>query len=372
MTAAARQPWIYSANVDGAFILAPGLLATGVSLALVATGHGATGVSLWMWGLLIVGIDVAHVYSTIYRTYLDPIERSHLSGWLLVTPLAGWTSGVLLYSWSAAAFWTLLAYMAVFHFVRQQYGFLMIYSRGERALPQPCKMLDQVAIYTATLGPLLYWHTHLPRRFVWFVDGDFLALPAWIWRVARPAYALILFGYLVKEVWLIARDRQINVPRNAIVVGTALSWYVGIIVGTGDLVFTMTNVVAHGVPYMALTFIFAQGQKRQRYESEQQQRRPPALLFRALLPAIGFLIVLAFLEEGLWDGLVWREHLKLFPGFAQLPRMDTDGLLALVVPLLAVPQLTHYVIDGVIWRLHAHPEWRRTLFWRAAAAVGRA
>jgi len=29
-----------------------------------------------------------------------------------------------------------------------------------------------------------------------------------------------------------------------------------------------------------------------------------------------------------------------------------------------VPQVTHYVIDGVIWRLRANPEWRRTLFWK--------
>jgi hypothetical protein len=86
--------------------------------------------------------------------------------------------------------------------------------------------------------------------------------------------------------------------------------------------------------------------------------------------AIGALLVLAFVEEGLWDGLVWREHLALFPGFASLPAIESDTWLGVVVPLLAVPQLTHYVIDGVIWRLKHHPEWRRTLFWRAAPAVG--
>jgi hypothetical protein len=124
-----------------------------------------------MWGVLIVGIDVAHVYSTIYRTYLDPVERSRLTSWLILLPLAAWAGGVLVYSWSAAVFWSLLAYTAVFHFVRQQYGFLMIYSRGERALPPFCGLIDRAAIYTATVGPLLYWHTHLPRRFVWFIDG---------------------------------------------------------------------------------------------------------------------------------------------------------------------------------------------------------
>jgi hypothetical protein len=141
---------------------------------------------------------------------------------------------------------------------------------------------------------------------------------------------------------------------------------VGIVAGGGDLVFTMTNVVAHGIPYMALTFIFARG---------NELRNKPARGARhwglRVLPLwVGLLIVLAFLEEGLWDGLVWREHLTMFPGFAQLPPIEANAGLAIVVPLLATPQLTHYLIDGVIWRLKAHPEWRRSLFWRHDTGMG--
>jgi hypothetical protein len=83
------------------------------------------------------------------------------------------------------------------------------------------------------------------------------------------------------------------------------------------------------------------------------------------------LILFAFVEEGLWDGLVWREHLRLFPMFAWLPQINGDAVLAIVVPLLTLPQLTHYIIDGVIWRLRTHPEWRRTLFWNLQPAAGR-
>jgi hypothetical protein len=360
---AARQPWVHSARIDGAFILAPGLVATAISLTLIGTGHGAAGLSLWLWGLLIVGIDVAHVYSTLYRTYLDPAERQRLSGWLILTPVAGWVLGVLLYSWSAGAFWTLLAYTAVFHFIRQQYGFLMIYSRREGMLPGGFAIVDRAAIYAATLGPLLYWHTHLPRRFVWFLDGDFLELPGWLWRATWPVYASILGAFVVKECCLIGTSKRVNIPRNVVVIGTALSWYVGIMVANGDLVFTLTNVVAHGVPYMALSFIYFRGEQRQRAART-------GLLFRGVAWAMALLVGLAFLEEGLWDGLVWREHLALFPGFGRLPRLDTDVLLAVFVPLLAVPQWTHYVIDGVIWRLKSHPEWRRTLFWHSESSVG--
>jgi hypothetical protein len=168
-------------------------------------------------------------------------------------------------------------------------------------------------------------------------------------------------SYLLKEVWLVATSRRINIPRNTVVVGTALSWYVGIVLGAGDLVFTLTNVVSHGIPYMALTFIFARG-------NEIRTRAPRGArywLLRVVPLSIGVLVVLAFIEEGLWDGLVWREHLTLFPGFAQFSPIATDAGLAIVVPLLAMPQLTHYLIDGVIWRLKGNPEWQRSLFWGA-------
>jgi hypothetical protein len=361
MSATRAQPWIHSPRIDGAWILAPGLVASLLALLLIGTGHGDRGLSLWMWGVLVVGVDVAHVYSTIFRTYLDPLERRRLSGWLVLTPLLGWALGVLVYSWSAAAFWTLLAYTAVFHFVRQQYGFLMLYSRRERALPAACTRIDRVAVYAATLGPLVYWHTHLPRPFVWFIDGDFLGLPAWLWPAVRPQYALALGAYVAKECWLVAARGVVNIPRNVIVLGTAVSWYVGIIAATGDLVFTLTNVVAHGIPYMALTFIYSQGEARRHPEVRPR-------LANVVPAAIGLLILLAFVEEGLWDGLVWREHLRLFPGFGWLPPVSADAALALLVPLLALPQLTHYVIDGVIWRLRAHPEWSRNLFAQAMPA----
>ncbi|HWW22065.1 MAG TPA: hypothetical protein VNZ06_14795 [Steroidobacteraceae bacterium] len=358
-----RQPWIHSAAIDGTFILGPALLATAVALLIVLDGQPQAGLGLWSWALLVIGIDVAHVYSTVYRTYFDPLERAHLSGWLIAVPITTWVAGVLLYSMSAASFWTVLAYTAVFHFVRQQYGFLMLYARAERSLPVWCRRLDQISIYGATLFPLLYWHTHLPRQFVWFIDGDFLPLPDILWSIALPPYVALCLAYLAKEAWLRLRAQPFNIPRNAIVLGTGLSWFFGIVITNGDLVFTLTNVVAHGVPYLALTCIY---QRRR----DQQLQRPWSLFTLRLLPfAIGLLVLFAFIEEGFWDALVWREHLALFPGFRLLPEIQGIGALSLLVPLLAVPQMTHYVIDGLIWRLRAHPEWRTTLFGRPGAKV---
>lgn len=351
------QPWIHSARVDGAFILAPGLLVTLIALWMMRSGLQTADVSAGMWLLLVVGIDVAHVYSTIYRTYFDNQERQRLSVWLWMVPLFAWIAGMICYSISPVLFWSALAYTAVFHFIRQQYGFVMIYSRQERQLPAWCKRLDQLSIYSATLGPIIYWHTHLPRPFVWFIEGDFISLPIAIWNVGKWCYAAVLTTYLLKELWLYITTRQFNLPRNAMMLITAASWYVGIVVAQGDLVFTLTNVVAHGIPYIALTFVYKNA------ETIRFNKARSWFRWRWLPLTAGLLILFAYLEEGLWDGFIWRDHLQYFPFFNLLPRISASALLAVLVPLLTVPQLTHYVLDAVIWRLRDQPEWRTTLFW---------
>jgi hypothetical protein len=357
---------VRSARVDGAFLLAPGPLATLMALWLVGTGHAGAEVSPGIWFCLVVGIDVAHVYATLYRTYLDREERRRLAAWLAAAPLGSWVLGVLLYSWRPGAFWSALAYAAVFHFVRQQYGLLMLYARTERDLPPWCGALDRIAIYGATLFPLLYWHTHLPRPFFWFIEGDFFALPGALWTALAPLYALLVLAYLGKEAWLALHRRVVNVPRNALVLGTVLSWYVGVVLAQGDLVFTLINIVAHGVPYLALICIYGQRRDRQLQQRQRLQLSRRRFVGRGLVLTLGLLVLLAYLEEACWDGFVWREHLAWFPGFGALPAVEDGKLLSLLVPLLAVPQMTHYLLDGVIWRLRAHPEWRTTLFGRGA------
>jgi hypothetical protein len=55
-------------------------------------------------------------------------------------------------------------------------------------------------------------------------------------------------------------------------------------------------------------------------------------------------------EELLWDRAVWHERPGWFgSGF------DPSAFEVWFVPLLAVPQLTHYVLDGFFWRRSRNP-----------------
>ena len=354
------QPWIFSPRLDGAFILAPALLVTASVLIFQQHVLAVNTMPPWLWGVLIIGVDVAHVYATLFRTYADPVEWQERQALYLTVPLLCWAGGVLLYSMEALWFWRALAYLAAFHFVRQQYGLMMIYARHDLA-PAWARQLDQSVIYAVTLYPLLYWHTHLPRAFEWFVAGDFVALAAWLHPMGLTAYLLLLLAYAGKEVWFYRQTQRFNLPKNLLLMGTAISWLTGIVLFDNDLAFTALNVIAHGVPYMALIWVFC------RNRSQQSGKPPlpwPQLFTRRMWPPfVVSLLLLAYFEEGLWDGLVWREHGSLFGWFHFMPRLTEPATLAWLVPLLALPQLTHYVLDAFIWRLQGDRNgWRSTLF----------
>jgi hypothetical protein len=185
---------------------------------------------------------------------LDRERFREQAGLFVAVPILTWALGVAVYSTSAGLFWTILAYLAAFHFVRQQYGFLKLYSRGESHSRWKTR-LDGFAIYVATLYPLVFWHAHLDTRKIhWFMEGDFVELPGitLLLPFVRIAWATGLGLFFASELWSFRAHRSLNIGKNLLLAGTAASWWLGIIGTHGDVPFTFTNVIPHGIPYFAL------------------------------------------------------------------------------------------------------------------------
>ena len=343
-----RRHWIVSAPFDVALLLGPPFVSLAVLAVSPADLFARDDLPTIAWLVLVPLVDVSHVYASLYRTYFDREEFRRRRGLYCAVPALAFLVGTMLYAVDARLFWTVLAYVAVFHFVRQQYGFLTLYRvrAGE-----PPSRLDSALLYLATIYPVVWWHTHLPRKFVWFVEGDFLALRARGLSLALGwIYAAAIVGYLAKELACVARGRPFAVGKNLVLLSTALTWYVGIVVYDSDWSFTVTNVISHGAPYVALVWVVC---RRKWRASEPSSWLAVVSRPQFALVFVGILAALAMVEEGLWDVLVWGDHPALFGGRQSASALASSPLLAFAVGALAVPQTTHYVLDGFIWKMNA-------------------
>lgn len=343
------QPWIGNRTTEIWFILLPPF----ISLLIIFLFPGMFQNIKFMpdagWVILILLVDVAHVYSTLFRTYFDTGAFKKQQFLLSGIPFIGFVLGVMAYTVSSVLFWRLLAYVAVFHFIRQQYGFMRVYSRKENA-GKYAEWIDKITIYYATIYPVIYWHLSGPKNFNWFTDNDFVYFNAHgLLIFFTVLYWINILLFLGKEVQQYLKTAALNIPKLAIISGTLLSWYFGIIYFNGDMAFTILNVVSHGIPYMALVWIY--GQKH--YQKPEKGNRFLQVVFSKYGIAIflALIFLFAFIEEGLWDCIVWKEHSMVF-NFSNLPGINvSDKLLSFIVPLLALPQITHYILDGFIWKI---------------------
>jgi hypothetical protein len=338
-------PWLFGARVDLGLFLGSATFALG----LVAVGH-ATGLSYgalpeWSWLAFVLGVDVAHVYSTLFRTYLDGEELSRHPVRYAVLPLAAWACGVLLYLDSPLTFWRALAYVAVFHFVRQQAGWVALYRARAGRNTLTDKLIDDAAVYAATLYPLLVWHSAADERnFAWFTRGDFVDLSATssaLLSVSRFAWITALLAFALRQAWLVVTSASLELGKSIVVATTALVWWLGIVATNSDFDFTVTNVLVHGVPYLGLLWMYARARRR-----EAPERLGSQIAGAGVGAFATVLLLLAFIEELGWDRFVWHDRPWLFGDGALLG----DRALAIIVPLLAVPQATHYLLDGLLWR----------------------
>jgi hypothetical protein len=351
--------WLFSPHLDlltfgGSAALSLLLLA----LAPLVTSAAAPGATPgWTWLAAVLLVDVAHVWSTAFIVYLDPAELRRRLALYLAVPLACYLAGVALYALGEATFWRAVAYLAVFHFIRQQYGWVRLYRARAGERDRLGALLDGATIYLATLYPLLHWHAHLPREFAWMRDGDFApGVPPALATAAGLALATLLLVYLLRAA-LAARRAPPNWGKHLVVATTTACWYLGIVATDSDYAFTVTNVFIHGIPYLVLVHLYA---RRVAASSSPPRADLGALLSRAAVPFLATLWAIAYLEELLWDRAVWQDHPWLFgePGSLSSTLSHHHAWL---VPLLAVPQLTHYVLDGFLWRRGSNPNLGRVL-----------
>jgi len=355
--------WLFSRNIDLTALYLPIYLCWLVLFNL-PTDYLEANIPLWVWVIFVLCIDVGHVWSTIFRTYLDPEEFGQHRRLLLFAPLLSFVVVAGLASISTFLFWRLLAYLALFHFVKQQYGFLALYKMKARDFGVQKIFQDKWVLYWATLYPVVYWHFGTDLNFSWFVRDDFInirsffALSSNFWTLLFSSfnifYWLIILAWTIEEVF---RSDKISTGKILWMLTTAMNWYTGIVYFNSDVVFTVSNVVAHGIPYLTL-IIYYQYQKK-----TLKQNRLISVLQVAMVILL-MVFFLAYLEEYCWDMLVYRERESFFGAIVAYPfeLLESPFAQAIAIAVLTVPQLTHYIIDGFIWKSNVKNPYVKQIF----------
>lgn len=348
----AGSSWIFSAPLDLLVFLGPILLSA--LLLPILAGAEREHTPLWAYVGFVVAVDVAHVWATLFRTYLDTAElRRRPALYTLPIPIILIIS-FLLFRQGSWLFWTAAAYFAIFHFIRQDYGFLALYRHraGETELID--RRLDALALTAGALGPVLLWHASPSRRFDWFGAGErFLFGQGGLSPALRPII-LGLWG-LAAALWLgrlIQRaraGRPVSRGKVLFMVLVHLRWSIGSLFDHPLVSLAFINLF-HGLPFVALVWRCVERGWREREPETWSERLLSSLaLSRRWWIYLIILIALALGEELTWEVLVWRDYLPADAALA-LPELGRNGT-ALAVSVLALPQLLHYFLDGFIWKM---------------------
>lgn len=248
-------------------------------------------------------------------------------------------------------FWTMIAYMAIYHFTRQHYGLVCLYKSraGERS--QLDFQLDWIASMTAAWIPVLQMHATATGKFSWFNNGEefLIRLPEaatpflWMW------YGVIAFLWLLRFC-RVASGGSPNWGKLWVMLGAWVTWYIGGSCNHEVLSLAFINLI-HGISTIVLVYHVSQ-----RRFGDWEKKAPDTMdamdRLGAMLSRPGrwplymlFIISIAAVEELLWDSLVYHMYLPHDRLVYMNPFWHTFA-----PPLLALPQVTHYYLDAFLWK----------------------
>eukprot|EP01061_Rhynchopus_euleeides_P015554 TRINITY_DN26512_c0_g1_i1.p2 TRINITY_DN26512_c0_g1~~TRINITY_DN26512_c0_g1_i1.p2 ORF type:complete len:390 (+),score=109.23 TRINITY_DN26512_c0_g1_i1:69-1172(+) len=344
----AESRWIFSAELDFWAHAMP-IIAGCILAPFMWYRVGREELPLWGYAIVVVFCDVGHVWGTLFRCYLDTEENGRK--WLLynASPVAIFALTFFIhYAWSESAFWMLVGYTAIFHFIRQQWGFLCLYRA--RAKESKGRLVDRIVHAVGALAPIVAWHADTARSFDWFMrDDPFLVrLPEGCRQAALCVWLATAAAYAAYQVSLGPAGR--NLVKVGVMGCCWLTWAVGILCPHKLIAVFFLNMF-HAAPSYMIVFFTARNKFRVKPPPTDAERLMIYLTRPGAWPLyIAFFVAIAVVEEVFWEAFVWRDY------FPDLFTFEMNALgNSFFTALLSTPQVTHYFLDAFIWKLESNP-----------------
>lgn len=306
---------------------------------------------LWLFLFAIV-FDVAHVWGSLYMVYFNKIAFSEHKKLYILTPIIAFLFSFLLVLYDVS--WTILFWLiwffAVYHFIKQQVGFILLYWNKEKNLDNLDRFMDKLIWWSITWFPILYWFTNLDtRNYIWFFQGEFLKLPDIFFPFLWIVFILIVWFYIIYELFRIFTGKKVNSLKYFYVFATFYIWFNWIVWNNSLLIFAFWNILLHWLNYLGLTYLST----KNKIESWNYKTFSIVKLFLKLWFIWFFILlfIVAIFEEYLWDQFFRHENLEFWwSSLAIYVEQIPNFIYAIIIWLLALPQLTHYYLDWYIWR----------------------
>lgn len=274
-------------------------------------------------------IDSAHVYTTFVLLFFSKKLVSYFTfRKLILIGLFTLFALFLIFSLTSHSQWTwyFIAAGAIFHFIKQQVGWMKIATK-ERIQGPFQTWIDLLSIYTLTGITVVYRLTLLEQP-NWFLNNDLPKLDQNYFQVASLIFILSQISFFSTNVYNSFKTKLIPTAKLNIWLSTFIGWFFALII-LEDMSLTVSLLLLqHGLPYLVLIS----------KKSESQVDRISKKIFKIyIVLAGGFL--LGYLNY----------YIIASPKFEGQDFLKSETTAALFAIYFGA-QFIHYAYDSFLWK----------------------
>lgn len=312
--------WILgSLRSEMLFFLLPGLFS--IVVAILSPNLGETSI---VYAILATGlIDSGHVYTTAWRTYLNPSERSSRYIYWLIPLIFFFFFGTWYFT-QLPYLWNFIVYATLYHHVRQVYGF----SKWYQSLNKRSDKISDFFLYALALLPIIIYHFRPGVIGSYYSEQDLFLFPDAIWlQRLLLVYSFFVLSWIIYEARLwIQNTREPN--RIFSILYPASIYAYCFLLGQTITQVLFPLLFVHGIAYFGVM-----GQTLHRTQKKRFTTAKLALVL-VLVTATIFGLSESWFEEE----------------FYELNRDNPLWMTSIIIGLSLTPLFCHYAFDALIWK----------------------
>lgn len=313
--------WIFSSYLkDSLLLYLPGHIC--LILLLTANFYGLGSISLFLTATIFIFIDSGHVYTTFLRSLkegISSVNKQKIFKFLIIYSLIM----LFIQFLDGSLIWKIALYATIFHYIKQNIGFLRFYERLEKL----SKKTNRLYLYSFQLLGIFSIHFREDSQLEYYSSNDIFSFPnSQILTGIQSIYALLFIVWLYSSFKFYLKQKKINstilyITSIAVLFSFPLFPFLKI-----QLVL-IPFIASHGLPYMFLI------SKTLKIDQTRIYTKNLILLF-VVLTALSFGAIETIVQENLINYI----HMEFSMGNA------------LFNVLFLAPLFLHFYMDSFLWK----------------------